>query len=97
MKTNTISAEVRLFFNTRTDWDTEYFTATCPTDMQTKAQDIAEKHGAHHFNCSMATEKDELPAGGYTRRPTRLTAGPADVKGQVAAIEESMGKSKSKV
>jgi hypothetical protein len=95
MKTELIQAEVRLYFNGRTDYETEFFTATCPTDMQMKAADRAKKRGANHFNAGIATEEDENQNSGSGRR-FRTIAAPTSVKDQVAAIEASLGMEKSR-
>lgn len=89
MAQETIQAEVRLYYQQRQDFDTEYFSATCPTDLYNKAQKIAEERKADHFNCGIATEIDNTPV--YTRRP-RISAAPSSVKDQVKFIEERLGK-----
>lgn len=83
-----INAEVRLYFPGREDWDTEFFHATCPTDIMTKATAIARVHHASHFTFGMATPEEE-----YHHRGPRLSrkATPSNVKDQVKAIAAAVG------
>lgn len=89
MSQQLIQAEVRLYFLGRTDWDTEFFTATSATDIRTKAAAIAKSKRADHFNCSRATAEDEYKHSGPSRKPRVLLAG--SVQDQVAAIESFTG------
>ena len=87
LNTELINGEVRLYFKERTDWTTEYFTATCTTDLQNKAQKIAENMKAEHYNCSVATEQDRPSVD--NRKPTRSSL--SAVRDQVKAIQSAMG------
>ena len=89
MTAQVIKAEVRLYFNGRSDWDTEFFDASCATDVMAKATAIAKAKGADHFNCSRATAEDEYKHSGPTRRPKLQLLG--TMKDQVAAIESITG------
>lgn len=84
-----IQAEVRLYFMGRQDWDTEFFTATCGTEIMTKAKQIAKAKRADHFNCGRATAEDEYKHIGPARKPKIQL--PGTVKDQVAAIESFTG------
>ena len=86
MNTELINGEVRLYFKERIDWVTEYFTATCITDLHNKARKIADIMKAEHFNCSIATP--EARPSVDMRKP-RLA--PSAVKDQVKAIQSAMG------
>lgn len=80
-----ISAEVRLYFLGRLDWDTEYFTAKSQTEVYTMAREIAKQRKAYHFNCGLATE-EAYPSG-----RTRIIAAPANLKDQIASIKAAIG------
>lgn len=84
-----IKAEVRLYFTTRTDYDTEFFQATSNTDMQSKAEKIAKDRHADHFNCSVATTEDEYRHSGPARRNRTSTVN--DPKEQVDNIKSFLG------
>ena len=85
-----ISAEIRLFFKNRIDWDIEYFTATCPTDLYNKAVKIAEQRHADHFNCGQATEQGSKPMEDI--RLARRVIPASSIKDQVELIEKAIGK-----
>lgn len=85
MSQELLQAEVRLYFTGRSDWDTEFFKATCPSDIYHKASVIAAKRHAVHFNCSLATPEERPYA---VKKLRGLSANPKD---QVAAIEAHLG------
>ena len=87
--TEQLQAEVRLYFNGRQDFDTEFFKATSATDVKSKAADIAKRKRADHFNCSLATPLEEYHhKGPVSHRPKGLGSNPKD---QVAAIQGFLG------
>jgi len=84
-----LQAEVRLYFNGRQDWDTEFFKATSATDVRSKAANIAKLKRADHFNCGLATPMEEYQhRGPVTHKPKGLGTNPRD---QVKAIEGFLG------
>jgi len=84
------NSEVRLFYKTRIDWDTVYFSSTCSTDLCNQAAKIAKEHHADHFNCGMATEKDqELMTDAKLAR--RIVAA-SNIKDQVEMIVKAIGR-----
>jgi hypothetical protein len=85
-----INAEVRLYYKTRTDWDTIYFTATSSTDLFNKAKKIAEEHHADHSNCGVATAEGKSVDVSSHRVPR--FAAPPSVKEQVELIEKAIGR-----
>jgi hypothetical protein len=52
-----MKAEVTLFFNGASA-ATEYFEASCPTDVAAKAIELAKRSQAVHFNFGLATEPE---------------------------------------
>lgn len=90
-----IQCEVRLYFLGRIDYDTEYMTATSPTDMYNKAKDMAKERKAIHFNVS-STTADEIKyrAQPVTTRRPGYYASLSKPKDQIEAIETVIGKPK---
>lgn len=87
--TEQIQAEVRLYFNGRQNWDTEFFKATSNTDVLNKAMDIAKRRHADHFNCGLATSVEEYHhSGPVAHKPKGLGTNPRD---QVKAIQGFLG------
>lgn len=90
-----IQCEVRFYFLGRTDYDTEYMTATSSTDMYNKAKSMAKERKAIHFNVS-STTADEVTYRVQpvtTRRPGYF-ASLSKPKDQIEAIETVLGKPK---
>lgn len=87
----TIQAEVRLYYNGRQDWDTEYFQATCVTDLVNKAEEIAnnKRPKPDHFTFGRATavDTDDKPKN-IGRKLKGL--GPS-AKDHVKAIQNALG------
>lgn len=89
--------EVRFYYLGRLDWDMENFEATSPTDAYNKAKSLSEQRKASHFNCSIATAADEqVYRHERPMRKSRMAAAPANVKDQVALIEDAIGLARSK-
>lgn len=83
-----MNAEVRLYFIGRLDWDTEYFKATCPTDLAAKAEEIAMTKKAHHFNFGLATPEETYVSRDHRGKKIAISS---DVKTQVEIIEKFVG------
>jgi hypothetical protein len=90
MTQSKIQCELRLYFLGRIDYETEYFAATCPTDMMTQAKTIAKSRKANHFNIGPSLDDKEQHRN--TERRRHVTIGPSNMRDQVAAIEEAIGK-----
>lgn len=84
------TCEVRLFYNGRIDYDTEYIKANCPIDLYNKAKILAKQRNAQHFNCNIAMAGEERKPEVPIRKP-RFSAAPKNVKDQVKLIEEAIG------
>ena|SRR5271157_861642 len=86
--------EVRLYFNGRPDWDTEFYTATCNTESRNKAEKIAKQRHADHWSCGLSTPEAEYKYSGLVRIPKVRAVG-QNPKDQVKAIEGFLGMASS--
>ena len=84
-----MQAEVRLYYLGRTDYDTQHFTAVCPTDILNQATAIAKKQKADHYNFGVATAEEEYQHRGPVRRAPKGLG--ASAKEQVEAIKGFLG------
>jgi hypothetical protein len=88
LKNETIQAEVRLYFQGRADWDTEFFEATSHTDLQNKALEIAKRAHADHSSYGPRTAENEYKHLGPVPKVRGVGS---HVHDQVAAIEGFLG------
>ncbi len=82
--------EVRLYYNGRKDWDTEFFDANCNTEASNKGREIAKKMHADHHSVGQPTPMDEYKHSGPLPKRAPAALG-SNVHDQVAAIEGFLG------